>query len=606
MRSEEERERQVYSGKMSAIAVVEGMQTGDVLEYGASIVGYNPVFEGNFARSLSTSSGVPVRQIRRAVLLPEKPDGARFVTPVNGRIEPTIEKKNGMVDYSWSIRDAPAVLSDGELPQWFSPHSWIEISDFNSWKAVAEWGRRQYPVSDTLPTELEQEVARISQLPSRQDQILAALRFSQEKIRYLGMFGGVHSHRPYPLDVIVKRRFGDCKDKSLLLCAMLSALKFDAVPALVHTSYRHVIDEWPPSPHSFNHLITCVKLDGSTYWLDPTRSSQRGSLDAIYLPDYKKALVLAPDSTALTDLEPRGHQASKTHIVEEYTMTDYAGEANLKVTTVYAASEADATRAYFAGNSLDSIGKEYLNHYSRDYPDIEAIATPEYQDDEILNLVTVTENYRISNIWEERDDEDPDSLFADFDARTVASYIERPDTRVRTMPYEISHPRAITQVIRVTFPTDLDLPVEHVQIRNDAFHYDYSETYADNVIESTFRYRTLSDHVPPERIADYIDAAEKARDNAGYWVTIPKEYAHGDYSSNLIDELFEDDFSDETYMWIGIFVIAAVIAIPILIIVLVMLVLALGKKGEKTRRISNPKLPTPSNNDESPPPLPPR
>jgi transglutaminase-like putative cysteine protease len=76
-----------------------------------------------------------------------------------------------------------------------------------------------------------------------EEYILEAIRFVQDEVRYLGVETGINTHKPYPPSQILAQRFGDCKDKSLLLTTLLQARNIEAYPVLVNTSLKQSLDE---------------------------------------------------------------------------------------------------------------------------------------------------------------------------------------------------------------------------------------------------------------------------------------------------------------------------------------------------------------------------
>src|SRR5690606_11023585 len=90
------------------------------------------------------------------------------------------------------------------------------------------------------------------------ERIEASVKFVQNEIRYLGLEGGIGAYQPFPPEKVLIQRFGDCKDKSLLLATMLQNMDIQAYPALVSTYEGHTIHTRPPSPISFNHCIVQV------------------------------------------------------------------------------------------------------------------------------------------------------------------------------------------------------------------------------------------------------------------------------------------------------------------------------------------------------------
>ena len=65
----------------------------------------------------------------------------------------------------------------------------------------------------------------------------------QDDIRYLGFENGLNSFKPSKPIEVLKRRFGDCKDKALLLSTLLQSYGIAANPILVNSTYGKNIDE---------------------------------------------------------------------------------------------------------------------------------------------------------------------------------------------------------------------------------------------------------------------------------------------------------------------------------------------------------------------------
>src|SRR5690606_12491954 len=125
-------------------------------------------------------------------------------------------------------------------------------------------------IPDELETSIESEIKRIASTEtSDEGRLLAALRFVQGEIRYLGVEVGPGSHAPSPPDQVLARRLGDCKDKTLLTVTLLDRLGIEAHPPLVATGLRRAIAQRLPSPGAFDHVIVLAKLDGQFIWLDP-------------------------------------------------------------------------------------------------------------------------------------------------------------------------------------------------------------------------------------------------------------------------------------------------------------------------------------------------
>lgn len=174
--------------------------------------------------------------------------------------------------------------------------------------------------------------------------MLAVLRFVQDEIRYLGIELGRHSHLPNPPARVLERRFGDCKDKSLLLCTALNALGIEAYPALVNTEAGRTLAERQPSPFAFDHVIVRARLDGKVYWLDATVPQQRGPLSGLPSPEYERALVVRQGSGELEEIPLLSSASPTTSVKDVYTVESYDLPVLLEVITTYREADADAAR----------------------------------------------------------------------------------------------------------------------------------------------------------------------------------------------------------------------------------------------------------------------
>lgn len=89
-----------------------------------------------------------------------------------------------------------------------------------------------------------------------------------ENTRYVALEFGINAVKPYAVNSVLRRRFGDCKDKGTLLAAMLREAGIDARVAMVRTRDRGPIDLEIPTFAAFDHVIVNVPQDG--LWLDGT------------------------------------------------------------------------------------------------------------------------------------------------------------------------------------------------------------------------------------------------------------------------------------------------------------------------------------------------
>ncbi|MFT3913800.1 MAG: DUF3857 domain-containing protein [Anaeromyxobacteraceae bacterium] len=172
----------------------------------------------------------------------------------------------------------------------------------------------------------------------------AAYGFVVTQTRYVGLEFGIHGYKPYRVEQVLQRRFGDCKDKASLLHALLEAMGVDSRLVLLRMRRLGAMPEAPASLAIFNHAIAYVPdLD---LWLDGT-ASQSGTRD---LPgEDRGATVLV--------LEP-GKPVYRT--IPAARPTDNVLETTFEVTLAPDGKAALAGRSRVAGVQAPEYRRAYL------------------------------------------------------------------------------------------------------------------------------------------------------------------------------------------------------------------------------------------------------
>ena len=291
------------------------------------------------------------------------------------------------------------------MPADYDPCGWVQISEWASWEKLVDWAVPLYQTDGPFSTDLKAEIDKLRGLHNSEERILAALRFVQEEIRYLGIESGGGSYQPAAPSEVLRRRFGDCKDKACLLTTLLRRTGIDATPAMVSSSYRRTVAERLPSPGTFDHIIVQVTNADKTHWLDATRSDQRGPLSQIYIGDFGYALVLRSGNKTLTAFAPPHDSLPKKKVTENYRIPAPGGSGELDVITECRGLSAERTRSSFQESSREKIEKQYLQYYARRFPRVRVRQPLIYQEMPGENGCRIKEFYSIPGVWTMNDEE---------------------------------------------------------------------------------------------------------------------------------------------------------------------------------------------------------
>lgn len=534
----------IYNGTLSLNIIIDDMRVMDILDYSYTISGSNPVYQ-HFSTARTLNWSVPVVQQFMRVLW-QKPTPLH-INFVNGESTLISTPLNIGFDYQINQHNEPTMISASEVPYWYSPYKQVYFSEVNNWQEVIDWSLPLYQSAIEISPAIETITRQIKlQHTDLESQIVAALRFSQDEVRYLGLEMGTNSHRPTPASETLALRYGDCKDKTVLLISLLKALGVDAYPALVNTEETQRLASLPVSPNLFDHVIVTLEHQGKRYWLDPTTSYQRGDLAHLAQPNYGVALIVKEGETGFTDMLTKP-LVKRVQVFDSYSIPEKVDDATHFTTRYeYGDFEAISRRSSIAKNSLKSTEDDYREYYQDSFKGLKT-AKPMTVDtlDDTGQLIT-NEYYTIDNFWKP----DNKGYRNDFYASEIQNSVYKPEQLERNAPMWFRYPNDIETTIQIAFSEpNWEFEEEQLSIDNPFFHLEKRVTFKDSILTLYFDYSAKQDHIPADQIEQYLNARKKLINETQYGII---KYGTNTATATQVDE--------ETN-WYSVFILSYLAAI---------------------------------------------
>jgi len=509
---EQDLQARIYNGMQLVNLLLSDLRVGDVLEYAYSVDSANPLFPKHYYARMDTGWSDPIRTQRIRVLHPS--DRPLRYRSEGASADPQVREHDGVRELTFSWRDPAPIPGESDVPDWYTLWPYLEFSDLEGWQSVQQMLSPLYRVPARGPLFDEWVLALRAVEGGKAAQVLAALRRVQQDIAYTSISIGEGSHRPAAPEQVLERRFGDCKDKSVLLSALLGELDVDARVAFVHSSRGRQLPDSLPSPFAFNHAIVRVELDGQVYWLDPTRGWQGGDLRTLAQADFEQALVLGEKRGTLEAMPRSAPDKHGRHVRMTFDLTAGIDQpAALEVSSTLTGLAADSMRQSLASRDAGGRAADYHNYYARLYPGLESAGLPEVTDDIDENVIRIRERYRMPSGFQSDDtglqvfEILPDELYG---------LAELPATLVRSAPLGLTYPAHVSQVIEVRLPEPWPVELDRVSIDNDAFRYQ-SELRGDrNTVIARFEYQALTDHVASAGLSTALDDLRRMSEDLAY------------------------------------------------------------------------------------------
>ena len=289
----------MYIDQRYKVIVFGDLAPGDTLHiaYRIDTRGEN-IFGGFFGDVLAVQGPLPKRDIRYTVTAPSSrplyhatirlPEPERATTDTEHRL-------------SWRLAAIDPLDFEPLAPPYPRIGQMLSISTYDAWDELGRWYARLY--GDQL--ELDESARRagraaVKGITDPAEKVRRLYAYVVKNTGYVGIELGIHGWKPFKASEVHRRRYGDCKDKSTLLSALLRDNGVAATITLVRTADRGRLPGDHATMWAFNHAITYVpELD---WYLDPT-AEFNGSRELPYQDQGAMALVVHPDGrTKLTTL----------------------------------------------------------------------------------------------------------------------------------------------------------------------------------------------------------------------------------------------------------------------------------------------------------------
>ena len=516
---EKELSKFIYQGSYSAFCILNDIRKGDRIEYAYTITGRNPIFDGRFFRDLYFQGSQPIAHMYKSLLV--TPSHKLYFKPFN-KVPPTIASlKNGLQCYEWDAYQVQPGQYNDNQPGWYNEYAYIQVSDYSSWQEVVNWALKINPLTTNITGSLALKIKELKAKSAgdKETYFRNAVTLVQDEVRYMGIEMGEYSHRANTPERVFNQRYGDCKDKALLLASILNAGGIEAHMVLVNTDAREKTDQFLPSPNVFDHAVAVATVKGKQVWVDATMSYQRGTGTNIYFPNYGKGLVVKAGNNALTTIQPA--KAGKTVYKEKYIVTNEKDKVKLEVTSTYTLNEADRMRDRLAATSMAETEKNYLEYYTKIYPKIEAVDSVTVADDESKNEITTTEHYLVSNLLKQ------DSVTGKYKASFYANYIDAQLVNIKNStktPLALYYPSNVNYTLSLVMPGGWDIEPERQNIKRDAYSL-ATLTWADaDTLLLNYQFEYLKNYLPVNKLDEYREDVKKMTND---YLTYSIDYTPG-------------------------------------------------------------------------------
>lgn len=514
LRRESDMESGILDGRLTVQVTVPDVRVGDRIDYRFSVTGSNPIFGSDYHDAYSAGYGVALAE--RRVRFLHAPDVVLHHAVDRPGYSVSEEAVAGHRVLEFRASDLPRIVEDDDTPRWHDGFGRVRVSTLAGWEEVAGWARPLYPArlqDRALAARLAQKLRLDpADVPGSMERAIA---FVQGEVRYTAIDMGSHSFAPSPPETTLERRFGDCKDKSSLLVALLAEAGIEAEPVLVNTWARSAVADRLPSPLAFDHVVVRARVDGRDVWVDATRGRERAPLDAREPLPFRYGLPVY-SAEGLVEIPQPVPARPDVEVTQRIRLSTEDGSATalFGVVTDYRRGQAEGRRVQYEDTARDEIGERYLSYMRSFYDGIAAVGLPATAEPPMPGALRTVESYRLDWNLQRGGHGFGVVLFQ------LGDWLDRLPKGTRTTPRLLEGPRHATHTIRVDIPQGWSLAAEHERVENPWFTFERRvEVDGDDLVVAG-SWQRHADEVPAADYARFRADMDAARDLLVYQVDL--------------------------------------------------------------------------------------
>ncbi len=365
----------IYYDTRALVVVFPTLEPGDVVElrYRVDDVAHRNLFADYYGDMHFLVGGSPTRRMDYIL---RTPASREFF--FNEPHMPTLQHERTVegdvrVDHFYAENIAP-LYSEPMMPGATEVRPYLHVSTYRTWEDVGRWYwgliQDQLTMDDSLRQTVRELVAGAPDLATKVRRIHD---WVIDNTRYVGLEFGIHGFKPYRVTQIVRRGFGDCKDKASLLYAMFREAGIDAHIVLTRTRQNGDIRDLPASLAVFDHAIAYVPAIDT--YIDGT-AEYSGVNELPQMDQGVTVLHVWPEGASLrrTPVHPAGRNVHQRTL---YVQLNADASANLSVEETVQGVEAAGYRARYRA---EGTRQERVERQLRDlFPGLE-LATQRFGD----------------------------------------------------------------------------------------------------------------------------------------------------------------------------------------------------------------------------------
>jgi hypothetical protein len=235
----------------------------------------------------------PIKERRITISIPESM-GFKYSCEKS----PTVTVKDGRKTYSFVVNNMPKIVSEPSMPPLNDIVPILVWSTSPSYKMAAETFSKSFFTAGIPDSIVKRETKSIiSNINNKEEKIKKIFIYVAKNIRNIKLPLGTGGYECRNASSVLNNKYGDTRDKAVLLFSMLRAANIRAYPVIVCRGKR-LLAPTIPTLSQFNCVYIVIPKGDNYVWLDPMRNNCHYSYS---LPCASRSLLIKRDTSIIIE-----------------------------------------------------------------------------------------------------------------------------------------------------------------------------------------------------------------------------------------------------------------------------------------------------------------
>ena len=349
----------LFTDMKQKVVVFPNVEVGDTLVFTAKRVDKQTLFKGRFIRQSVFSATTPVGQYDLTINVPKSLAAALESHDIAFQKSASGDKDVYKAHYenlNPESEDVAAIASFDRLPRYF-------ISTFKNYDEMGRTYAALFAPKTAVTSKIKAQADSITNgVTDRREQARLIYEWVSQHVRYVGIELGQGAIVPRDAELVLTNAYGDCKDITALLAALLKARNIDAEPVLINAGNGYTLST-APTLAELNHTIAW--LPEFKIYADATAQAVPFGLLPLY--EYGKSVVLAGSDTGLRQIPILAADAGTVTFTNVAKLDDamrMSDESTTTATGVFAA-QLRSMAARIQATGPDRVASDLLKRQNR-------------------------------------------------------------------------------------------------------------------------------------------------------------------------------------------------------------------------------------------------